>query len=45
MFAKIVFDVVKVLGSRRNDSGGDDQSFFIEGVAVIENAARGFGDC
>ena len=34
----------KVLGGRRHDSGGDDQSFLVQGVTVIENTARRLSD-
>ena len=34
----------KVLRGRRHNSGGDDQSFLIQSVTVIENAARRLSD-
>ena len=44
ILAKIILDPFLVLGGRRHDLGSDDQSFFIQGVAVIQNAARCLSD-
>lgn len=41
--AQVGFDGDLVLRGRRRDLGGDDHAALVQHVAVIEDAARGFG--